>query len=148
MELVKQTFYDRRWITTREIERFRNALSWKYRMNQFFGEPKHIFESQIPVLVLTDMGIRNQDLYAPRDEELRRLSGIPLFVTLALEARDAIAPPLRASFTWVGRGVVYVLTQVVGRGIGLIGRGILQGVGTAWQETQGTRPHSNRRDSN
>ena len=135
-EVVKQNFYDRRWISTREIERFRNSLSWKYRMDQFFGDPKDIFESQVPMLVLSEVGIRRQAVYQPRDAELQQLKGIPLLVTLALEARDAVAPPLRASFTWVGRGVVYLLTQVVGRGIGLIGRGIIQGVGTAWQETR------------
>lgn len=146
VEVVKKNFYDRRWITTREIERFRNALAWKYRMEQFFGEPKNIFESQVPVLILSESGIRRQELYQPRDLELQNLKGIPLLVTLALEARDAVAPPLRASFTWVGRGVVYVLTQVVGRGIGLIGRGILEGVGTAWQETRGGK-RSSKNDS-
>ena len=148
VELVKQTFYDRRWISTREIERFRNALSWKYRMREFFKDPKNIFESQVPVLVLSDMGIRCQEVYTPRDDELRQLNGIPLLVTLALEARDAIAPPLRASFTWVGRGVVYVLTQVVGRGIGLIGRGILQGIGTAWHEARDPSRPPSRSPSN
>ncbi|MCM1984257.1 DUF3685 domain-containing protein [Lyngbya confervoides] len=138
-EYVKQNFFDPRWISTREIERFRNALAWKYRMQSLFTEPKYIFESQVPLLVLSESGIRDQDLYSPRDEELRQLRGVPLLVTLALEARDAIAPPLRATVTWVGRGVVYLLTQVVGRGIGLIGRGILQGVGTAWQETRDSR---------
>ena len=146
-EVVKQNFYDRRWITTREIERFRNALSWKYRMDQLFGEPKNIFESQVPILRLTEAGIRRQEVYSPRDLELQELQGIPLLVTLALEARDAVAPPLRASFTWMGRGVVYVLTQVLGRGIGLIGRGILQGVGTAWQETRDGKRGSQRDES-
>jgi len=57
------------------------------------------------------------------------LQGIRLGVTIALEFRDAIAPRFRAVFGVVGQAVVYVLTQVIGRGIGLIGRGILQGIG-------------------
>lgn len=133
---IKQTFYDYRWLSTREIERFRNALSWHYRMQRLFTEPRDIFESQVKVLVFTDQGLRSQTLYSPRDQELKTLSGIPFVVTLALEARDAIAPPLRATVTWVGRGVVFVLTQVVGRGIGLVGRGIIQGVGAAWQDVR------------
>jgi hypothetical protein len=28
-----------------------------------------------------------------------------------------------------------VLTEIVGRGIGLIGRGIVQGIGNAWQSS-------------
>lgn len=55
-------------------------------------------------------------------------------VTLALETRDAIAPRLRTAFSFVGSSVVYVLTEVLGRGIGLVGRGVLKGVGNIRQE--------------
>ncbi|PZO46363.1 MAG: DUF3685 domain-containing protein, partial [Phormidesmis priestleyi] len=72
-----------------------------------------------------------------RRAELNRLGGIPLVVTLALETRDAIAPRLRTAFSIFGSSVVYVLTEVLGRGIGLVGRGILKGVGSAWQDTKG-----------
>lgn len=34
----------------------------------------------------------------------------------------------------MGSSIVYVLTDVIGRGIGLIGRGILRGVGSAWRD--------------
>ena len=32
VEVIKQNFYDTNLISTREIERFRNSLSWKYRL--------------------------------------------------------------------------------------------------------------------
>lgn len=133
-EVIKQRFYDRRLLSTRDIERFRNALSWKYRLRRMVYEPKNMFESQFLLVVLGETGLRKTEIYATRDAELQQLSGLPFIVTLALETRDAIAPPLQATFTVVGRGVVYVLTQVVGRGLGLIGRGILQGVGSTWQD--------------
>ena len=60
-------------------------------------------------------------------------------VTVALEARDAIAPRLRSAVSFVGSGLIYVLTEVIGRGIGLVGRGILKGVGTAWQDGKFSR---------
>ena len=31
---------------------------------------------------------------------------------------------------------MYLLTQVIGRGIGLIGRGIIQGVGSSFQDSK------------
>jgi hypothetical protein len=34
---------------------------------------------------------------------------------------------------------VYVLTEIIGRGIGLVGRGILKGVGTMWQDNRSGR---------
>lgn len=131
---VKQNFYDRRLLSTREIERFRNNLSWRYRVQRYFKEPTAIFESRYSLLVLADLGIVKSSIYSPRNQELDELAGIGLAVTLALEARDAIAPRLRTAISFVGSGVVYVLTEVIGRGIGLIGRGIIKGVGNVVQD--------------
>ncbi|HYP03027.1 MAG TPA: DUF3685 domain-containing protein, partial [Cyanobium sp.] len=65
----------------------------------------------------------------PRDQELRQLGLLQQLVTLALEARDALAPQLQRLVGGLGNLVVVVLTQVVGRAIGLVGRGIVQGMG-------------------
>lgn len=134
VEEIKQSFYDRRLLSSREIERFRNNLSWKYRLDRVFREPKNIFESQHRLLTLTGRGIKQTSIYAPRTDELEQLSGVPYVVTLALETRDAISPRLRAAVSFVGNGFVYILTEVIGRGIGLIGRGVLKGLGNVWQD--------------
>jgi DNA-binding NarL/FixJ family response regulator len=136
VEEVKQNFYDKRIVATRQIEKFRNDLSWRYRVEKYVNEPTAIFESRYDLLVLDGYGIIKVFIYAPRGYELRELTGIPFAVTLALETRDAIAPRVRSVISLVGRGAVYVLTQVVGRGIGLIARGILQGIGNAWDDTK------------
>jgi hypothetical protein len=130
VEAIKNNFYTRKLISTREIERFRNDLSWKYRLNNYVNEAKAVFESRYELLVLAPRGIAKTSVYAPRNEELAKLSGIPLFVTLVLEFWDAIAPRLQSLLSFLGSGVVFVLTQVIGRGLGLIGRGILQGIGS------------------
>lgn len=139
VESIKQTFYDRRLMSTREIERFRNSLSWRYRVEQYIVEPKAIFESQYRLFTCQGRGIKTVSIYAPRSQELERLSGLQMAVTVALEARDAIAPRLRSAVSFVGSGLIYVLTEVIGRGIGLVGRGILKGVGTAWQDGKFSR---------
>ena len=146
-ESIKKTLYTQRLMSSREIERFRNDLSWRYRLNRLVNEPKAIFESRFELFVLTPIGINSLSIYAPRRPELDQLGGVPLAVTLAMETRDAIAPRLRNVISLVGSSVVYVLTEVLGRGIGLVGRGILKGVGSAWQDTktkrrQFTRPTS------
>ncbi|MBE9005630.1 DUF3685 domain-containing protein [Fortiea sp. LEGE XX443] len=130
VEAVKKTFYNRNFISTREIERFRNDLSWKYRLNNYVNEAKAIFESRYELFVLAPRGIAQISIYAPRKEELATLSGVPLFVTLVLEFWDAIAPRLQSLISFLGSGIVFILTQVIGRGLGLIGRGILQGIGS------------------
>ncbi len=130
LEAIKQSYYDRRLISTREIERFRNNLSWKYRLNNYINEPKAIFESRYELFVFAPRGIAKTSIYAPRTQELARLSNIPLVVTLLIEFRDAIAPRIQSLLGIFGSGIVFVLTQIIGRGLGLIGRGILQGIGS------------------
>ncbi|MFN3925884.1 MAG: DUF3685 domain-containing protein [Pseudanabaenaceae cyanobacterium] len=132
-EGIKRQFYHQHLLATREIERFRNNLSWKYRRWQYFDHPCAIFESRYRLLCLTEMGIRYRDIYAPRTAELEHLQGIPYLVTLFLELQDAIAPRLQALAAWLGSGIVYILTNIIGRGIGLIGKGVLQGIGSAFR---------------
>ncbi|MEG4234296.1 DUF3685 domain-containing protein [Microcoleus sp. Pol11C3] len=136
IEEIKQFFYDGKLISTREIERFRNDLSWRYSWDRYFVEPKAIFESRFWLFVLGDSGIKRISIYAPRNLELAQLTGWQLALTLLLETRDAIAPRVRAVISLLGAGVVYVLTQVIGRGIGLIGRGIIQGIGNSLQDSK------------
>ena len=135
-EAIKKSLYSTRMMSSREIERFRNDLSWRYRLNRLVNEPKAIFESRYTLFVLTARGIGQMSIYSPRRAELNQLRGIPLVVTLAIEARDAIAPRLRTAISLLGNSVVYVLTEVLGRGLGLVGRGIFQGMGSAWQDTK------------
>lgn len=134
VESLKRSLYQRRIISTRDITRFRNDLSWRYRWDTLVNEPKAIFESEYRLFALTPTGLRTHTVYAPRQEELESLSGLQYALTLALEARDAIAPRLRAVVSLAGSTVVFVLTEVIGRGIGLVGRGIVKGVGSTWQE--------------
>ncbi len=141
-EEVKKKYYDQSLLSTREIEKFRNNLSWKYRIEKFVGEPQSIFESSYKIWVIGERGLQQTVIYAPRKSELEQLSGIQLVVTLVLESRDAIAPRVRALVAFVGSGVVYILTQVVGRGIGLVGKGVLQGIGSSLQESQGSHKKS------
>ncbi len=133
VEEIKQEFYDRSWITTREIERFRNNLSWRYRWEKYWQEPKSIFESQYLLLVFDERGIRKITSYAPRRQDLSRLNGVQQTVTLLLETRDAIAPRIQSILVFVGSGGRYVLVQL-GRGIGLIAQGIIQGIGNSLQQ--------------
>jgi len=144
VEPLKTTLYHRRLITSRDIERFRNDLSWRYRWDRLVHEPKAIFESQYRLFQPTPQGIQLVYIYAPRRAELDQLSGTQRALTLAIETRDALAPRLRSAVSWVGSGVVYVLTEIVGRGLGLVGRGILKGVGGGWNDPRLRTPSDQR----
>ncbi|WP_017305521.1 DUF3685 domain-containing protein [Spirulina subsalsa] len=136
LESLKYTLYERQFLSSREIARFRNNLSWRYRQDRYLENPKAIFESQYRLYTLEGGQLKITPIYAPRLQELEQLEGIPWFVTIILEGRDAVAPRVRAVVSFLGSGVVYVLTQVIGKGIGLIGRGMIQGLGNVVQETR------------
>jgi DNA-binding NarL/FixJ family response regulator len=138
-ENIKQNFYHRQIISTREIEKFRNNLSWKYQLNKYVTEAQTIFESRYELFIFAPRGIAKISIYAPRNQELFQLSGIPLGVTLMLEFRDAISPRIQSLVGFLGTGIVFVLTQVIGRGLGLVGRGILQGIGSVSFTEKGQR---------
>ncbi len=136
VEEIKQKFYRYNLLSTREVERFRNDLSWQYRLDKYITDPQLIFESRHILFTLANPGIREISIYVPRNQELQQLEGVQLAVTLVLELQDAIAPRLKSAIAFLGSGFVYVLTNVIGRGIGLIGRGVLQGIGNAWQDSR------------
>jgi DNA-binding NarL/FixJ family response regulator len=136
VESLKRNLYNNRYLSSREIARFRNNLSWRYRQETYFEEPKNIFESRYRLFVFNESIIKLVYIYAPRQNELDRLEGIPWLVTIAWELRDALSPRLRSVVALFGKAAVYILTQVIGRAIGLIGRGIIQGVGSTLQESR------------
>jgi len=116
-------------LATRNLERLRNQLNAQQRWSRWFERPVQLYESQRLLYGLQKGAIVPLARTEPRDGELRQLSWPQQVVTLLLEARDALAPQLQSLLRRVGDLVVVLLTQVIGRGIGLVGRGILQGMG-------------------
>jgi hypothetical protein len=116
-------------LATRNLERLRNQLNAQQRWDDLFERPIAIYESRRQLLCVDSGRIAAMNLLEPRDSELQRLGPLQQLVTLALETRDAVAPQLRQLVQSLGNLVVVLLTEVVGRAIGLVGRGIVQGMG-------------------
>jgi len=112
-------------LATRNLERLRNQLNAQLRWSSWVERPISLYESRRRLYCLRDGAIRCQELTEPRDAELRQLGWLQQLVTLALESRDALAPQVQG----LGDLVVVLLTRVLGRAIGLVGRGIAQGMG-------------------
>ncbi|BAP17853.1 DUF3685 domain-containing protein [cyanobacterium endosymbiont of Epithemia turgida] len=146
IEVISRKLFLDKMGSSREIAKFRNNLSWVYRQEQFWEEPRNIFESKYRLLFWSKKGIEATFIYASRQHELKQLKGIRWAVTIILESRDAFAPVLRSMVRLIGHGLVYLLTQVVGRGLGLIVRGIIQGISNSLQETRYGK-NRERRDS-
>ena len=116
-------------LPTRNLERLRNQLNAQQRWVSWVSRPIQLFESRRSLYNVTNGTIQCVDLTEPRDKELAQLGWPQQLVTLALEIRDALGPQLRSLVKGLGDLVVVLLTQVLGRAIGLVGRGIVQGMG-------------------
>jgi hypothetical protein len=116
-------------LATRNLERLRNQLNSQQRWGNLFERPVQLYESRRLLYGIQNGAITPQLLTEPRDSELRQLSWGQQLITLSLEARDALAPQLQSVIRRLGDLVVVVLTQVIGRAIGLVGKGVLQGMG-------------------
>ncbi|MFM9046621.1 MAG: DUF3685 domain-containing protein [Cyanobium sp.] len=116
-------------LPTRNLERLRNQLNAQERWLTWVERPIQLYESRRPLFCLKEGEISLLDLTEPRDGELKRLSWPQQFVTLVLEVRDALAPQVQQLVRSLGNLFVLFLTRVVGRAIGLVGRGIAQGMG-------------------
>ena len=126
---LRRYLLDEHLISTRELERLRNQLNNQSRWQVWIQRPIRLYESRRLLYRLKAGRIEPLLLTEPRDAELRQLGWWQQQVALMLEARDALAPQIQALVRTLGDLMVVLLTQVVGRAIGLIGRGVAQGMG-------------------
>ena len=118
-----------RLLATRELDRLRNQLNNQLRWSEWIERPIQLYESHRTLFQLRGGRIEPLQLTEPRDQELNSLGWWQRQVALLLETRDALAPQLQALVRRLGDLAVVLLTQVLGRAIGLVGRGIAQGMG-------------------
>ncbi len=116
-------------ISTRELERLRNELNTQRRIQSLITRPLHLYESKRLLYRINKGNIENLIITEPRDEELKDLGWLQKQVTLLVEARDALSPQIQSIVKYLGDLIVVLLTNVLGRAIGLIGKGIAQGMG-------------------
>ena len=116
--------------SSRKVAMFRNNLVWQYRQEKYWQNPRNIFEDKYEMLKFTYRGIEMSHISHSRHLELNQIQGIPWLVTILIELRDSLARGVKALGDGLGQIIVYLLTEVIGKGIGLIGKGILQGIGS------------------
>ncbi|AFZ48574.1 response regulator receiver [Cyanobacterium stanieri PCC 7202] len=126
---IKHNLFKNEWKSSRKIAMFRNNLGWRYRREKYWQTPRNIFEDEYQIFILGYQGIINSKISHPRHQELNALTGIPWLITIMIEFVDSITRGVKALADILGQAVVFILTEILGRGIGLIGKGILQGIG-------------------
>ncbi len=115
--------------STRSFERFRNNINNYNRWHENIYMPIYLYESKREYIDIIDSKFTRYYKNENREKELKNLEWFQKQVTLLVEIRDAIAPQLEIAVKYIGNLFVNFLTKVVGKAIGLVGKGILQGLG-------------------
>ena len=115
--------------STRSFERFRNNINNYNRWHEYIYMPIYFYESKREYIDIIDKKFTRYFKNENREKELENLEWLQKQVTLLVEIRDAVAPQLEVAVKYIGNLFVTFLTKVVGKAIGLVGKGILQGLG-------------------
>ena len=125
-------------LATRQLDQLRNRINSAGRWHTLVERPLAIYESRRLLFDIQAGRVEPTMVCDLRDAELRQLSWWQQAFTLLLEARDALAPQVELLINRVGGLMVLLLTRVVGRAIGLVGRGVMQGLGQGLQNAPST----------
>ena len=108
---------------------WRNNINNYNRWHDFIYMPIYLYESKREYIDIIDKKFTRYFKNENREKELENLEWLQKQVTLLVEIRDAVAPQLEVAVKYIGNLFVTFLTKVVGKAIGLVGKGILQGLG-------------------
>ena len=125
---VRKNFYRSNFLSLRNVERFRNNLSWQTRLKQFVKRPSDIYNSQQGIWVIRTTGIYYRVIYANRSTDLTHLRNFSLLTLIGIETKDFLVSRLDETIYLFGNSIRYTLTSVVGQIIGLVWRGIIEGL--------------------
>ena len=126
---LRKYFLNIELVSTRELERQRNHINTKNQLQNLFRKPIRLYESKRLYYTVNNNMIEKIIIIEPRDDELKKLDWAQRQIAFIVELRDALAPQVQATIQYIGDLIVLILTKVVGRSIGLIGKGIAQGMG-------------------
>jgi hypothetical protein len=124
----RQTLYRSKFLSLRNFERFKNNLSWQLIIKTYFQRPINIYNNRYEIFILRTNGIYSRTIYANRSLKLSSLSNVSLFTLTLVELRDFTVSRLDEIIYFVSRGVRFTLTSVLGQVIGLVWRGVIDGL--------------------
>jgi len=124
----RQTLYKSKFLSLRNFERVKNNLNWQTRIQTYVRRPINLYNNRYDLLVLRTSGLYSRTIYANRTKEIVNLGKFSLLTIVFLEMRDFVTSRLDETLYTVIKVSRFTLTSVLGQVIGLIWRGIIDGL--------------------
>nr|YP_009459212.1 cheY-like family protein [Chrysochromulina parva]AUS84335.1 cheY-like family protein [Chrysochromulina parva] len=124
----RQTLYRSKFLSLRNFEQFKNNLIWQVRIKIYIQRPTSFYSSSYRLFLLRTTGIYTRTIYANRPQYFNSLTKFPLFVVTIVELKDFIGSRFDELVYFLSKGLRFILTSVLGQFIGLVWRGIREGL--------------------
>jgi hypothetical protein len=124
----RQTLFRSKFLSLRNVERYKNNLIWQLNVKSFLQRPSDLYNNRYRIYILRTSGIYDRIIYANRSNQLKSLQTVPLFTVTIIELRDFLISRVDEIIYRLSNVIRFTLTSLIGRVIGLIWRGIIEGL--------------------
>lgn len=124
----RQLLYRSQFLALRNFERFKNNLIWRLRLQVYIQRPTAFYSSYYKLFILRTNGICSRIVYANRPQYFGSLTNFPLFIVSLIELKDFILSRFDELLYFLSKGLRFTLTSVIGQFVGLVWRGIIEGL--------------------
>ena len=124
----RQTLYRSKFLSLRNFERFKNNLGWQLITKIYIQRPVDLYNNRYKILILRTKGIYQRTIYANRAKEITNLSNFSLMTLMFIELKDFLTNRLDEIIYFVSKSFRFTFTSIFGQVIGLIWRGIIEGL--------------------
>jgi len=125
---IRQNLYKSNFLSIRNIEQFKNKLVWQSQVQRYIARPKNLYNSEYEIFVIRADGIYSRSIYANRIDELLTLNNFSLFFINYIELQDIVVAKSNSAILLIGKSTQYFFTSIIGRVIGLIWKGVIDGL--------------------
>lgn len=125
---IRQNLYKSNFLSVRNIEQFKNKLAWQSQVQRYIARPKNLYNSEYEIFVIRADGIYTRSIYANRINELLTLNNFSIFFINYIELQDIVVAKSNSAILLIGKTTQYFFTSIIGRVIGLIWKGVIDGL--------------------